>query len=122
MGTTSPAATEAATETGITEAVIGGQGNRHRQRRDAVVAGHADVGARRVLDLGCGEGRPLERMAANGRFREIIAVGASIRALLQAPRRLDRLSLEQRGCVTLLHGALTYCDRRLTGFDEEAVI
>ena len=122
VGATSPAATEAANKTGITGAVIGGQGNRHRQRRVAVVAALADIGARRVLDLGRGEGRPLERLAANGQYLEIIAVDTSTRALTHVRRRLDRLPSEQRGRLALLYGALTYHDRRLNGLDGEAVI
>jgi 3' terminal RNA ribose 2'-O-methyltransferase Hen1 len=76
-------------------------------------------GARRVLDLGCGDGRLLAGLLTNGQFEEIVGVDASAAALERAARRLrlDEMAPRQRDRVRLLQGALTYSDRRLAGYD-----
>jgi 2-polyprenyl-3-methyl-5-hydroxy-6-metoxy-1,4-benzoquinol methylase len=63
--------------------------------------------------------------AARGRqFEEIVGVDTSIRSLETARERLklDRLPERQGARITLLHGSLTYRDRRLEGFDAAAVV
>ena len=89
------------------------------QRRDAVLAALADVGAARVLDLGCGGGALLTALAKDGRFTEIVGSDVSARALEIAGRRLhlDRLPERQRGRIRLVQSALTYRDDRLRGYD-----
>lgn len=96
----------------------------HDQRHEAVVNILKESGATRVLDLGCGEGRLLRRLMAERRFTEIVGVDTSHRALEIAHDRLhlDRLPARQAGRVRLLHGALTYRDERLEGFDAAAVV
>jgi len=53
----------------------------------------------------------------------LLALTTTYRALGVARHRLDRLRLlpDRRDRVRLLHGALTYRDARLTGFDAAAV-
>ena len=94
------------------------------QRMAAVARALADSGARRVLDLGCGEGRLLESLMAAPRFSEIVGVDVSAGALARAERRLglERLPDRRRGRVKLLQGSLTYRDRRLAGYDAAAVV
>ena len=77
------------------------------------------VGARRVLDLGCGDGRLLAALLADPQFTEIVGVDASAAALDRAARRLriDEMAPRQKERVRLLLGALTYADRRLAGYD-----
>jgi 3' terminal RNA ribose 2'-O-methyltransferase Hen1 len=77
-----------------------------------------------VLDLGCGEAKLLQQLMADRQFDEIVGLDVSIRSLEIAHRklRLDRLPERQRERVKLLHGALTYRDRRLEGFDAAAVV
>lgn len=84
----------------------------------------AESGARSVLDLGCGSGKLLHRPFKNRQFEKIVGVDAATRELELARDRLDldRLPESQRARVTLLHGALTYRDRRLSGFDAAAVV
>ena len=93
-------------------------------RLTAVVDVLKESGAARVLDLGCGEGRLVERLMADFQFQHILGVDVSTRALEIAARRLklDRLPERQRGRVQLVQGAMTYRDRRLTGFDAVAVV
>ncbi len=57
-------------------------------------------------------------------FQKILGVDASVRALEIAAERLhlERMPPRQRERIELLHGALTYRDRRLEGYDAAAVI
>jgi 3' terminal RNA ribose 2'-O-methyltransferase Hen1 len=89
------------------------------QRRDAVLAALTEVGATRVLDLGCGGGALLSALMADRRFTEIVGTDVSSRALEIAERRLrlSRLPERQRGRITLWQSALTYRDDRLRGYD-----
>jgi 3' terminal RNA ribose 2'-O-methyltransferase Hen1 len=94
----------------------------NEQRLAAVAAALKDSGARRVLDLGCGEGKLLRRLVQEPAFEEIVGVDVSNRALEIARERLDRLPERLRERVKLLHSALTYRDRRLNGYDAAAVV
>ena len=94
------------------------------QRIGAVVAALRSAGARRVLDLGCGEGKLLRALFEDRGFEEIVGMDVSHRSLeiAQARLRLDDLSEGQRGRVKLIQGSLTYRDRRLAGYDAAAVV
>lgn len=96
----------------------------HEQRLGTVLAVLKNSGARRVLDLGCGEGRLLQLLLAERAFTEIVGMDVSHRALEMASERLhlEHLPALQRDRLQLLHGALTYRDRRLAGYDAAAVV
>jgi 3' terminal RNA ribose 2'-O-methyltransferase Hen1 len=96
----------------------------HEMRLSAVVSELKRAGARRVLDLGCGEGRLLERLLRDAAFTEIVGMDVAGAALERAGRRLnlDRLPARQAERLRLLHGSLTYRDRRLEGFDGAAIV
>ncbi len=89
------------------------------QRMMAVLAVLRGAGATRVIDLGCGEGKLLRTLLTNTDCEQITGMDVSSRALVLAQRRLrlDRLPAMQRARITLFQGALTYRDRRLTGYD-----
>jgi 3' terminal RNA ribose 2'-O-methyltransferase Hen1 len=95
----------------------------HARLRDlraaAVLRELRAAGARRVLDLGCGDGRLLALLLADPQFDEIVGVDAAPAALERAARRLhtDEMAPRQRDRLRLLQGALTYADRRLAGYD-----
>jgi 3' terminal RNA ribose 2'-O-methyltransferase Hen1 len=93
-------------------------------RLGAVLAVLRGSGARRVLDLGCGNGKLLAALTAERQFTEILGADVSHGALESAARRLrlDRLPSAQRGRIRLMQTALTYRDRRLAGFDAAAVV
>lgn len=93
-------------------------------RLSTVVAELKKLRARRVLDLGCGEAKLLRTLLADPAFAEIVGLDVSARSLqIAADRlRLEQLSEKQRGRITLLHGSLTYRDKRLSGFDAAAVV
>ncbi len=82
------------------------------------------AGARRVLDLGCGEGPLLRFLLGDRGFEDIVGMDVSHRALeVAADRlRLDRLPTKQKERIRLIHGSLTYRDRRLEGYDAAAVV
>ncbi len=94
----------------------------HEQRIAAVVVALKDLGARRVLDLGCGEGRLLRALAEEPQFEAIVGVDVAYGALEAARRRVERLPGHQSRRITLLHGALTYRDDRLRGYDAAAIV
>jgi 3' terminal RNA ribose 2'-O-methyltransferase Hen1 len=96
----------------------------NEQRLQTVLSLLKESGARRVLDLGCGEGKLLRELFKDRAFEEIVGVDVSHRALEIASYRLgiDRLPHSQQQRIKLLHGALTYRDRRLEGYDAAAVV
>ena len=96
----------------------------HQQRLDMVMAVLRQVGARRVLDLGCGEGKLLKLLLKEKSIEKIVGVDVSYRSLEIAQHRLNfgRLPARQKERITLLHGALTYRDTRLEGYDAAAVV
>jgi len=96
----------------------------NERRLDLVEQTLAASGAKRVLDLGCGEGKLLRRLLADPRYEEIVGIDVSWRALEVAGERLrlDQLPLRQRERIRLLHGSLMYRDRRIAGFDAAAVV
>jgi 3' terminal RNA ribose 2'-O-methyltransferase Hen1 len=96
----------------------------HEQRLQAVLEILQQSGARSVLDLGCGEGRLLKKLLQQKQFERIVGMDVSYRALELAHKRLhlDRLPTQQKNRISLLHGALTYRDERLEGYDAAAVV
>jgi 3' terminal RNA ribose 2'-O-methyltransferase Hen1 len=94
----------------------------NEQRLAAVAAELRASGARRVLDLGCGEGKLIRRLLDDAAFTEIVGVDVSVRALEIARERLERLPERRAERVRLLHGSLTYRDRRLAGHGAAAVV
>ena len=96
----------------------------NEQRLGSVVAVLKAIGAKRILDLGCGSGKLITALMKEPSFEEIVGVDISHRALeIAAARlRLERLAPRQRERVQLFQTALTYRDRRLTGFDAAAVV
>ena len=81
-------------------------------------------GAKRVLDLGCGEGKLLRKLLAEKQFEEIVGMDVSHRALKIAQERLhhDRLPEKQKERLRLFQGSLGYRDKRLAGYDAAAVV
>ncbi|HZT40722.1 MAG TPA: 3' terminal RNA ribose 2'-O-methyltransferase Hen1 [Chthonomonadaceae bacterium] len=75
--------------------------------------------ARRVLDLGCGEGRLLELLLKERGLTEIVGVDVAAHTLERAARtlRLDSLPERQKARIRLLQGSLVYRDERFSGFD-----
>ena len=89
------------------------------RRIQTVLATLRAIGAARVVDLGCGEGRLIGELLGEPAIRSVTGLDVSHRALevASARLRLDTLPTAQRERVTLLHGSLTYRDERLSGHD-----
>lgn len=89
------------------------------QRYDAVHQTLLDLGARSVIDLGCGSGQFLDRLVKTPAFSRVAGSDVSTRSLRYAARRLrlERMSERQAERVDLFQGALTYEDERFAGFD-----
>ena len=94
------------------------------QRLEAVVAALRDGSAKRVLDLGCGEGRLLRELLKGKVLTEIVGMEVSHRALEIASRklRLEDMPAMQKQRIHLINGSLIYKDKRLAGYDAAAVI
>ena len=80
--------------------------------------------AKRVLDLGCGEGRLLRKLMEERSLQEIVGVDVAASTLRRAEQRLklDRLPERQRDRIRLLLGSLVYRDERFRGFDVALLI
>ena len=96
----------------------------NEQRVRAVLAALQSSGAKRVIDLGCGEGKLLQALLGCRNLDEIVGMDVSHRSLEIAGERLhlDRLPTRQRERIRLIQGSLTYRDKRLAGFDAATVI
>jgi len=96
----------------------------NEQRYRDVLAVLKQTDARRVIDIGCGEGKLLRYLLEEKSFTEIAGLDVSHRVLEIATERLrlERLPDRLREKIRLLHGSLTYRDRRLEGFDAATVI
>jgi 3' terminal RNA ribose 2'-O-methyltransferase Hen1 len=95
-----------------------------QQRMGAVVAVLRSVSARRVIDLGCGEGKLLKALLDEKGIREIVGMDVSYRSLEVAAQRLrlDRMPTKQKERLKLIHGSLMYRDPRLAGYDAATVV
>ncbi len=96
----------------------------HDQRLGSALAALKQSDARRVLDLGCGEGRLLSLLLKDRQFTEILGMDVAYRALEKAQDKLhfDRMPPMQRERIKLIQGSLIYRDKRLEGYDAAAVI
>jgi len=96
----------------------------HEQRLGAVAAVLKSSAARKVIDLGCGEGKLIQLLLKEPQFEEIVGMDVSHSALDRAEDRLnlERLPSRQRERLKLIHGSLTYRDKRLGGYDAAALI
>ena len=96
----------------------------HEQRIGTVLSVLRGAGAKRVLDLGCGEGKLLRPLLADPQFERILGMDVSWKAVEIAKEKLklDQLPEKQRARIEIMQGSLMYRDRRFEGFDAAAVI
>jgi 3' terminal RNA ribose 2'-O-methyltransferase Hen1 len=94
------------------------------QRIAAVVEALRVTGAKIIADLGCGEGKLLQRLVRERWAERLIGLDPAARQLEWAAKRL-KLHLPggpREGRVSLLHGSLTYRDERWAGAEAAALI
>ena len=98
--------------------------NLNAQRLGSVVAALKSHGAKRVIDIGCGEGALLQLLVKERQFTNITGVDVSHIALERAHSKLklERAGDSMRERVQLFQGSLTYKDARFAGFDAACVI
>ncbi|GAA6621600.1 3' terminal RNA ribose 2'-O-methyltransferase Hen1 [Scytonema sp. NUACC26] len=96
----------------------------NQQRLNAVVAALKENSAKRVIDLGCGQGSLMRVLLQDSFFEQITGVDVSYRSLEVARERLDRLRLprNQWNRMQLFQSALTYQDKRFVGYDAATAI
>jgi 3' terminal RNA ribose 2'-O-methyltransferase Hen1 len=124
IGDEEPAADEVAEGHAREEEAIEKPISLAEQRMGAVMAALRSSSAKRVLDLGCGEGRLLRELLKDKAFSEIVGMDVSHRALEIASQklRLEDLPRMQKDRIRLIHGSLTYRDKRLAGYDAATVV
>lgn len=94
------------------------------QRMAAVVEALRATGAKTVADLGCGEGKLLQHLVRERWADRLIGLDPAVNELQRAVRRL-KLNLPggpPEGRVSLLHGSLTYHDKRWAEADAAALV
>lgn len=96
----------------------------NQQRLETVTSILKNYHAKRVVDLGCGEGKLLQYLLTEKTIEQITGVDVSHRALEIASKRLklDELPTHQQGKIQLIQGSLLYRDRRLAGYDAATLI
>ena len=96
----------------------------HEQRIGTVLSILRGIGAKSVLDLGCGEGKLLRHLIGDTQFEKILGMDVSWRSIEIAADRvkLKQLPERQRARIDLVQGSLMYRDKRLNGFDAAAVV
>ncbi|MEM9216772.1 MAG: 3' terminal RNA ribose 2'-O-methyltransferase Hen1 [Cyanobacteria bacterium P01_F01_bin.150] len=96
----------------------------NEQRLKDVLQVLKENGAKKILDLGCGEGNLLRLLLRDKSFEKIVGIDVSYRSIeIVAKRlRLKDLLARDRNRIELLHGSLMYRDQRLAGYDAAAVV
>ncbi len=91
----------------------------NEQRIQAVLSALRRHGVRRIVDVGCGDGKLLRELVRDKTFQRIVGMDVSMNSLERAKARLhmDDLSDRQKARLDLFQGSLTYRDKRLAEFD-----
>ena len=89
----------------------------HEERLNAVRAIIRDRRARRILDLGCGDGDLLLPLALDPGIERIVGVDTDPAALSRLQRRLEEAASENRPEIRLVYGSMTEGGAALAGFD-----
>jgi 3' terminal RNA ribose 2'-O-methyltransferase Hen1 len=90
----------------------------HRQRHNRIIGDVVSWNARKVIDLGCGEGRLLERLVRISPDMRVVGIEPSGREIERARQRLQinpGKTVDPR--VQFVQGSAMYGDERFQGFD-----
>ncbi|MCL1998675.1 MAG: 3' terminal RNA ribose 2'-O-methyltransferase Hen1 [Turicibacter sp.] len=88
------------------------------ERLEKIVSTLKEFGARKVIDLGCGEGNLLKLLVKDRHFTHVTGVDVSDAALQRARKDYSLAESE----IELFQGSLVYKDARFSGYDAACVI
>ncbi|MEM6963430.1 MAG: 3' terminal RNA ribose 2'-O-methyltransferase Hen1 [Bacteroidota bacterium] len=96
----------------------------HQKRLKLVLEKLKETGAKKVIDMGCGEGKLIRMMLKDKQFQKITGMDISHTELTKCKERLhwDEMAPKQKERIKLFQGALTYKDKRLENFDAAAIV
>jgi 3' terminal RNA ribose 2'-O-methyltransferase Hen1 len=94
----------------------------HELRLDTVLRELLHCGARSVLDLGCGGGELLLRLAREAQFCRIVGMDISAEALRDARSLLRTEPAAGARRVELVEASFAVADARFAGFDAVALV
>ena len=96
----------------------------NRQRLELVAQTLIEHRVKRVIDLGCGEGKLLKHLLQNKSIEQITGVDVSYHTLEIAKKRLrlDDLPFHQKDKIELIQGSLTYRNNRFNSYDAATLI
>tara|TARA_R110001592_G_scaffold85280_2_gene251852 strand:- start:9994 stop:10626 length:633 start_codon:yes stop_codon:yes gene_type:complete len=94
----------------------------HDERLDIVVQHLLETNACRVLDLGCGGGELLQRLALQDQFERIVGIDIDEVSLTQARRALGLNLLDDCGRIQVRYGSFEEPDSQLNGFDAATLV
>lgn len=94
----------------------------HEERLDTVVRHLVASGARSVLDLGCGEGELLQRLAAHAQFERLTGIDIDNHALGAARQALGLALPARVGRMQVRYGSFEVADEGLSGFEAAVLV
>lgn len=97
-------------------------GDLHQERLDTVLRHLLDSGATRVLDLGCGPGELLQRLAREPQFSCIVGIDIDEAVLNEARLALGLGFPEQGARVQVHYGSFEEADPELSGYDAATLV
>ncbi|MCL2847635.1 MAG: 3' terminal RNA ribose 2'-O-methyltransferase Hen1 [Firmicutes bacterium] len=78
--------------------------------------------AKSVIDLGCGEGKLIDKLLKQKQLERITGVDVCIQSLERAKKKIDILPERIKEKITLFQGSLIYKDKRFSDYDVACVI
>jgi 3' terminal RNA ribose 2'-O-methyltransferase Hen1 len=106
----------------VSSSQMDGISDLHEARLDQVVSRLKASGARRILDLGCGSGQLLHRLAGEKQFKEIVGLESCPLALTKARQLLEDYMPDRLAQLTLINGSYTDPQESLSGYDAVAMV
>ncbi len=96
----------------------------HEKRLELVKEKILATGAKKILDLGCGEGKLIKKLLPHRHITQITGVDVSYSELTKAKARLrmDRMNSQEAARISLFQSALTYRDKRFDGYDAAVLV
>lgn len=94
----------------------------HHERIETVAQIVMQSRARRVIDLGCGTGEMLARLAREAYIEQLTGIDISIQALQGAAELLGLGPAMHDSRISLIDMPFTRADERLTGFDTALMV